>query len=47
MAKWQNGKSSDMAAPYKTIFNFKNIEIFELQLLRQNYDQKAKNWQPD
>ena len=24
-----------MAAPYKTLFNFGNIEIFELQLLRQ------------
>ena len=29
---------SNMAASYKTLFNFGNIEIFELQLLRQNYD---------
>ena len=28
----------EMAAPYKTLFNFGNIEIFELQLLRQNDD---------
>ena len=30
--------SSNMAAPYKTLLNFGNIEIFELQLLCQNYD---------
>ena len=30
--------SSNMAAPYKTLFNFGNIENFELQLLHQNYD---------
>ena len=31
-------RSSNMAAPYKTLYNFGNIEIFELQLLRRNYD---------
>ena len=38
---------SNMAAPHKTIFNFGNIESFELRLLCQNYDQKTKNWQLD
>ena len=36
-----------MVTPYKTLFNFGNIEIFELQLLRRDDDQKAKNWQVD
>ena len=30
--------SSNMAVPYKTLFNFGDIEIFELQLLHQKYD---------
>ena len=35
------GTASNMAAPYKTLFNFGNIEIFESQLLCQNYDWKS------
>ena len=44
----RNGQSmlSSMAAPYETLFIILEIlEIFELQLLHQNYDQKPKNWQ--
>ena len=44
---FRHSMSSNVAAQNKTLFNFGNIEIFELQLLRQNYDQKAKNWQFD
>ena len=29
---------SNMTTPYKILLNFGNIEIFELQLLHQNYD---------
>ena len=36
-----------MATPYKTLCNLGNIENFKLQLLRQNYDWKVKNWQVD
>ena len=34
---WMLWHVIEHAAPYKTLY-FGNIEIFELQLLRQNYD---------